>query len=735
MARKQAPDLAAPEALRVPAPVTNLYAPPSPPPIDHNLQNLGNALSAFAPSLANLGAILNKNSKKTQSELDQAAAQKFIAGHTNEEYKKAVETNAIPVYADPVANAAIQKNYGMVLGRSMVEDAINTGIKTGQIDLLDKNTNVDSIVTNASKQAIDTLNQHFPGSKYAAQGLTAIVAPLRQQLITKQQEALATDNVKQRLGVVQNTFNNIVQGAGKAGLQPDGTVSDQAATDAFNKIRQSYGELGKTLAISGRTLPPQWMDQQLMTVLANNAATNPEVVKKILSMPRKDEAGNPLPALAANPRYALQVQQIASTVNSALGKKFDTKLVNDKVQAGIQALTRQDGSIWGLHDYAYTNPYTGQHKVIAADTLKSKIMANWQTWSDQTAQQRGENSDVQFERDYNVYHQANEANPTWKAALQGVASTLSNPAALSNPATRQKAAAAGELFMKLSARDYNYVNSTMKLDQKSKAFYDAYEVARRYMGQNSDTALDTASSVVNSPENASDMNVRASQKQEIDNQVSGAYTSWWPWADKPDNLGVVKKRVGDVASVLVRIHGMDPKDAVDQAAKLIHDRSTIINGHVVTDQGYMPPKEMRQYIPKALDAFVKDQGAYNGVTDPSELSVEPAGHSGEFRIVAHGDGVPRKLFVLKDGHAVPAIITMSDLHNMQLMDRQQSDQKIINDQHQHKLSFVPAYREAQKHSAEGQKAAIDSIVHGIGVLPHEVKSLWNWATGKVREHH
>lgn len=686
MARKQVGDLASPEGLRVPGAVTDLYAPPPRPNIDNNLSNLANALTAFAPALSRFSALSAAKDKKQQSALDQAAAQKFIAGHTNEEYKAAVGDGTIPVYGDPVANGVIEKNYGMVVGKSMVQDAITSGIQSGQINLLDPNTDIDKLLTDHSKAAIEAINAHYPNSKFAATGLTSIVAPLRQSLVLQQQKALTDDNVKQRLGVVQQTFSGIIQNAGREGVQPDGTISADATEKAADNIRKSYQELGQSLAISGKTLPPQWMDQQLITELSNNASTNPEVVYSILTSKRKDENGNPLPALADNPRYAQQVQQIVAATNRAMGKKEDTQVENKLVQNGLDAIKRQDGSIWGMHDYAYTNHYTGEHKVISSSDVKKKVMANYQTWSDQTAAARNENSDVKFERDYNAYSQSNLPNPVWKQTLEGASSVFSSPTALQNPQQRQQAMQAGELWLRLSTRNFNYLQNTINTDKPSKDFYTTYEVARRYMGMNADQALDTAASAVNASENKSDLNVAAHQHQQITDAINSDFTSsvfnplsWF--SSDPSNLGQIQKRVGDVASVLVRVHGMTPENAVKNAEKLVRDRSYTINGHTVMDQGYMPPPEMKKYVGQALDQFAKQNGEYNGITGSSDLSIAPAGESGNFKIVLHdGDGIPKPLYVLKDGHAVPAIITMDDLHQLQTHDHNVTDQKIIDKQ-------------------------------------------------------
>lgn len=674
------PDIAGPEALRPPNAVTDLYAPPPRPPTDTNLHDLATSLSSFNKDLLYYGQGQIKATAKANAEADQAAANKWIAGHSTEDWKSAVASGQLPVYADPTANGVIQKDFGDRLGLD-VKNRVGQAIKSGEIDLTDPNTNIDQIVTDQSKAAIEQINARYPNSKFAASGLAQHTSSLRQELYAQQEEARTKANVEARLGVVTNTFDKIITGAGDAGRQPDGSVPPEVGQAANALIRQSYGELSKTLGIGPKGMPPAWMDKQLIGSLKNNAKDHPEVVMEILNAPRKDADGNPLPPLGANPQYANDVQDITKIAATASGAKLDTVVKNRLTTAGVESLNRQDGSYWQIHDQTYTNPITHKTVTIDAASLRKNIMAQYQTWSDNVSQARGEKPDVKFDREFSVYENANVPNPVWKHTLEGVSASLTNTSALTNPAARGQLTQAGELYMQMEAKNYPYLKNTVHLDKGAQSFYDTYSIARRYMGLNADQATDMASHAVNQP-GQTDLNVQAEQRKEIESKIDSDFSGggisnlFGLIGDgAAQNQGQLRKQLGDIAGVLVRVNGVSTKDAVENAEKLLKDRTYVVNGQAVQNNGYLPPPDMKKYVGTALQSFFDQHGTENGVDNVGQLSIKPTGE-GKFWITKNVAGWQQPLYVRDGDSAKPAVFTMSDLVGLKKQDQVKQNEEI-----------------------------------------------------------
>ncbi len=676
MARTQAPEIAGPEKLQAPNAVTDFYAPPPRPVIDNTLGDLAQALSSFNTNLQHF-AVTNR---KATSASDRAAASSWVATHTNEEVKQAVNDGKLPAYADPVANDVINKDYARRVGAD-IKAGFDADIQSGKIDLTQPDLNLDELVTAKAKDAAAVLGRIAPGSAPAAAELATHIGNLRISLQEQRQKALVAQNVDQRTGVAYNQFNEMITKGGQIGAQqsPNGFIAPEVGSAVNANIRQAYGELGKSLG-----LPPKVMDDKLFAVLKANAKEQPEIVWQVLTEERKDpKTGQSLGALKDKPEYAGQAKELIDQLLPALGKKYDTAKTNDFTTDGIARLNRQDGSYWQMHNEAYENPFTHEKKIVDVDTVRKNTLATYQSWSDRTAADRKESADTKFDREFPVYEKANLPNPVWKSTLEGVAATLTSPAALSNPAARSKLGDAGELYLGMAAKNYAYIKNTTALKPEAQNFYDVYEVARKYMGLNKDQATDTAAAAVNQREDASDLEVKAAQRREIVQKVKsdfGAGTLSWLTGSGAANLGQQQKRLTEIASVLVRVNGMSTEDAVKNAEKLLKDRSYTINGHVITDQGYLPPKEMQSTVETALKQFFDQHGTENGVSKASELSIRPDA-DGNFLITKNTGSWFSQTYKRDGDTAVPAKITMEDLYRLRAQGQQEQEQKVIEKQH------------------------------------------------------
>jgi hypothetical protein len=309
--------------------------------------------------------------------------------------------------------------------------------------------------------------------------------------------------------------------------------------------------------------------------------------------------------------------------------------------------------------------------VISVDKVKDRAVNDWLSWSKQIGESRQESPENRFQREWSVLTANNIANPAWKEMLVGPPKAFANPQALTNPINRQAAIAAGEQFMRMNELNHPYVKNTLGLDKNTLDYYQVYDAARQQLGKNPDEALDMAAAAIRTPDNENDLAVRAQRARDVEAKVKAldfgsGFWSYVPFVNSDaKNAGAVQKRILDVATLYTRIPGMSLDDAVKAAVETVKKRSTYINGHVVTDNGWLPGQQFTGNIETALSSFHKQWGDANHVAKPTDLSIEPMG-GGVFRIIDASTEGGRPLYT-KDaqGRPAPATITMPLLLGLQ----------------------------------------------------------------------
>lgn len=650
--RAQAPQLAGPEPLR-PAPLPgDTYAAPARPPIDNNLARMADALGVFNHALLQWGSSTAALERKQQHETDMAIANKTIAGYTNADYINLGKEGKLPRVLDPFARAALDKHYGYSVGEGVIQN-FTDAVKSGQLDLTNPNVNVDQMVTQSAREALDGMGA-YANNNPALAGFRERIAAGRDALLKQQQSDRAQAFLGAQIGMAREQF-------GKAFDMAQG---DRDGTQKL--VRGLYSDLGPN---SASKMPNSVLDQALLTVVKERSR-NPNSVDAalhVLYAPREAN-GKPLPALASNPKYAQEVFEIKKIALGAKSKKFDQDVETTAIKEVTDDLKRQDGSYWFRTDHTYRNPYNGETKTLSSDDIKKKAVQSYITASHTLAAVRGESDETRFERDWAYLGSADVANPEWKNRLEGSAKAFTTPAALSDPAKRADAIGAANLYLKIAERNHPYIESTLKLDSNSKDFYRVFDVAKNQLGKNDDEALDMAAHSIRTTDNKDDLAVRQARAKEVRDKVAtmnaGTGVLSYVFGTSVKNQGAVSKRVSDVASVLTRA-GLGVDDAVKAAFDSVKARTFFINGYAVPNNGFMPPPQMAPMIEQQLNKFAKDHGKEFNVTNGGQLSIEPAG-GGNFRIIKADDPIPHPLYAKdQDGHVVPALITMSMLQAIQ----------------------------------------------------------------------
>jgi hypothetical protein len=658
--RVQAPELDGPVPLRSPGVPGDTFTGAPQAPINTDLTRLADALSSFNHALSGFGTAALAQQKRQQAEIEGARANKLIAGMTRDEAIERVQNGTMPNFADPYAKGLVEGNAGQAYGERLVL-GIQDQIAAGKIDLSSREpgTNIEDILTKAANDELQNMPPWFQASKHAMAGFQKRVEGARDALMKAQMEQRQARFNREMEGVAFDQFNKMFDAS--AGQPPEAVQQ---------KLRGVYLDIGNNTFLRNDQL-----DQQLMNVLRNRAAdpNSVETVVHALGVDRVGRDGEKVPALGQNPRFAADVQQIRDIARNTLTRKYDDTVEQQAVANVKSAMERQDGSLWTMGNATYKNPYdrASPDRSVSLDKVKEKAVNDWLTWSQQTAESRRESPDNRFEREWSVLTANNIANPVWKEMLSGPPKAFANPQALTNPATRQAAIAAGEQFMRMNERNHPYVKNTLGLDKNTLDYYQVYDAARQQLGKTPDEALDMAAAAIRTPDNENDLAVRAQRAKDVEAKVKSLDfgTSFWSYLpfvnSDAKNAGAVQKRVLDVATLYTRIPGMSLDDAVKTAVETVQKRSTYINGHVVTDNGWLPPKQFTGNIEAALGDFHKQYGASNNVEKPTDLSIEPMG-GGVFRIIDAATEGGRPLYA-KDakGNVVPATITMPMLLGMQ----------------------------------------------------------------------
>lgn len=658
--RVQAPEIEGPVALQPPGLPGDTFTGAAQAPVNTDLTRLADALSSFNTNLSGFGTAAALAQKKQQAEIDGARANKMILGMTRDDAIARVENGTMPNFADPFARGMVEKFSGQSYGERTVA-GIQDMVKTGKLDLssTQPGTNIEDIITKAAQDDMQGMPQTLQQSKAAMAGYQQRIESARDALMKVQLEQRSAAFTREQEGVARGKFDEMFD-----------ITQGQPAEVTQQKLRGVYIDLNQS-----KFLKNDQLDQQLVNVLRNRAAdpNSVETVIHALGTDRVGRDGEKIPALGANPRYAADVQQIRDVARATLTKKFDDTMETQAVANVKSAMERQDGSLWTMNNATYKNPYDRGNgdRTINVDKVKQKATDDWLSWSKQTAASRGESPDLQFNREWSVLTANNVANPAWKEMLTGPPKAFANPQALTNPVNRQAAMSAGEKFMEMDTSNHPYVKNTLGLDNNTMDFYQVYSAARQQLGKSTDEALDMAASAIRTPDNENDLAVRAQRAKDVEAKVKSmdfgsGFLSYMPFVNSDaKNTGALQKRVLDVATLYTRIPGMSLDDAVKAAADTVQKRSVFINGHVLPDNGWLPPPQFKGNIETALENFHKQYGDANHVGKPTDLSIEPMG-GGTFRIIDASQEGGKPLYARDaSGRVVPATISMPMLLGLQ----------------------------------------------------------------------
>jgi hypothetical protein len=407
--RVQAPDIQGPDPLR-PAPLPGDTFTGAPRPvIDQNMARISDALGAFNQNLQQYGTVAAHLQAKQQHDLEQGYLNREILGRTPEQWLQATQKGELPAFQNPIIRGGMEKYSGGVLGDQIAQE-YSAKVKSGEINPLDEKTDVAGVITQMTQDKLHNFDGQgnpwkFANSPYALGGLKPKIDALRESAIKHQQDVQAQEFAKEQYGVAYREINSVFD-------QP--ALSQDGVQEA---VRNKYTTLGSVNPKSSLAIPPQVLDKAMIDVARERAGQGSTAANAIyaLTAERKDQQGNPLPPLDANPKYAKEVAAIRTTATNTLSNKYveDTKQL--AAQGALSALQREDGSFWKLTDATRSNEFKKvgdanfQFPVKAEDARKQAV----DMFLQQSAQQGGPPVE-QFEREYKTLANNNVVHPAWE---------------------------------------------------------------------------------------------------------------------------------------------------------------------------------------------------------------------------------------------------------------------------------------------------------------------------------
>lgn len=649
--RAQAPELPGPENLQVPQHLGDTYSSPEQPPKDTNLAQLAEALGSFNTNLQHYAIADARASKMTEKQTQQAAVENYFGTHTHDEVQKNYETGQFDGFT-PFQMGLVAKGVATQYAdtdKANIEAAIKDGtIKLTPDDPTHPPPNIEQQIMGVIGQRKDSLSDPMAYNTY----LKSMEA-YRNTLATRQVEALAGQRLQVRNDMVDRTLTSIISQDGK----PE---------DVYKTIRQAYTEMGPGSVVN---MSNAELDKRLRTVLTNNIQ-DPKTAALALHVVGQDrtdpKTGQTLPSMAQTPGAFDDTKKLVDQARTTMSGWF-TQQAKDVAAKNAEAALQAGHGAWSaMTDSPVKNPFkpdSASQEWVTADAAKKQAVQQVLADSAQQAQQNKEPADVTFNREYKLFGENGVEHPVWKNTLTDGAKSLMQSSILTDQAGQQKAIQAGELYMNLAQKNFPYAKSL--LDKQSADTWETY-AALRMAGMNPQQAIMTTSQAVGSPESDLAKEQRAHMAQAVSDKAKGlnfgqTFLSMIPgFKDTADNTSIVKQQVLNLATILTRAPGYDADKAIEQAAKVVTAHTVTINGYAVQD----PTGQVSQNKPVIeglLSQFVKQHGTETGVTDPKQLSVQPAG-GGNYYIWSKEDGVG-------PGHPVfvgekPALITGAGKGNM-----------------------------------------------------------------------
>jgi len=626
-------DLPRPDQLRPVQHTVDTFAGAEKPPIDNDMERLGKALSQFSTVMAGFARV--KEDKANDPRL--ADAYNIMSSASDPDFIKGLQEGTLPWANVPHIRSLYEADAGQRAGRAALND-VQIGAKAGTLPLVDNDGNpmdVQGIIGQRAPQYMA-----FPRSPHFMKAFQSTIEAGRNGIAEMQRSRIAEVNQDKVKTLVKSAIEDVVN------------YSAQGRDDDFlrNELNRRTELAWKVTGTRPADVDALWIGR-----LQELSKQNPDAAERLLKLDRgKGFDGQPIGALAGNPKYRKEVDEIVRSINDEREKRFDVA-ERDRLAADAQRrLEAGDGSFNALTSHAYTNPFAARdpsknaHRMISRETIQDEALARALAKSNADFRRQGLDpatspaaAETKMRREYEMFVNANRPHPEWQAALQTTGRILSNPVSLSDPKNVERVMRSYQLYHTLAGRNPAYVTETLGVGERERKFYEQLQVYQQFLGDPPQEAARKAADFVNNPPpqlTGSEVKDLRDKADRIDlNGWSLGGTARSLFGDSPQNVQTLRSQVFETAKAIAADRKVPIDKALDAAVERVKDRTVLFNGQVIPPNAHLT-KESVPYFQKRLDELFQDnkqvlENTY-GIKSGQGLSLREEGKgTGVFRVI------------------------------------------------------------------------------------------------------
>ncbi|MDX1046909.1 hypothetical protein GOL40_27025 [Sinorhizobium medicae] len=573
--RVQVRDLQSDTRLR-PTPVqSDTYAAPARLQGDQNLARLSDALGSFSNSLGNLVPVAARKNKGTEDDAYQV--QRKYAGWSPAQWNEAVVNGTVPRGAKNTEQMALSAMSGDGMAAHQIETLKKEVMTTTDWDTVD----VEAKARQMMAEGLDQYGSDKNFGKPYARRWESFIGGLGSMQESREIEKYGQQKKDSAFGHLSRLASD---SRGK------GTAQERA-----NLVLAEGKNLGKDGVL---VMENGDVDQEYLNLAARSAEDDPEFALALIDSERVGSKGEKLPSLASKRNSIDRTEAIRAVAKKAIDEKAFMAGVQEHTQAGLEALV--SGNYDAFDGDKIIQLPSGATKKYEGATLKDNVLRAYEAQSDATAKRDRETGNDRIAREERSFTMSGLKNPKVETAL-------SNLAGSADPSVLQDEEAQSKLLGKLEVYQTIRKNSASRLTAYTKEadreFAEAFFIARNDMHLDDKGALDYAISV-NSVLDKSTLPSVVYHQDEIASAVGTVMNQTYGFDPDAANYSSVHSKITKLAQHNVA-RGMEPKKAINLAAKTISSSAMMHNGVVLGNVNGAGPKDFGKMAEKAITSFLE----------------------------------------------------------------------------------------------------------------------------------
>ncbi|HWJ86589.1 MAG TPA: hypothetical protein VNS12_00785 [Pelagibacterium sp.] len=674
------------------------YARPEAPQQGNELLAFANALATISPSLNNY---LQEEGSRKQQEMEDLANRRF-AGMSFEEAQSAVEAGTIREMENPWFQAAFMKQYG----ERLAYRRINELTQAYETDFDKVGGDLDEFISTAMRADLD----QYGDNRFFVSTYNQLMQNFNARAQAGQAEYKTGLMVNETQGGVFDTFLGMTREMLAEGSTPE---------EVFNAIRGRYGENQQMLHVSFKDqdaellrvasalaeegnyemvqailrTPRRGEDGTQLGALGDNrdfAADAARILRRAetvmfdanqrvslekwleFSDAANDGRMNREELLAhheANPGAFSdeRVHALIRTNDNAVEQALEQQRRETDRLADIAAAQHSERSLlevgmeaakvgraaW-LGDTSVLTEAGGERS-ISGDQWRKLVAKEIEDSLEREVEAGRSTPEEAFGREVELLSINGLTNERWRNML-AAAPVSATVFTTSGGALPDNLAASLDLYMRLHASNprllANHIGNETNME-----FFEAYRIARTFMGQDEGQAIAIAQQATNDPDQFRGA-AFAQTALQIEQQVQGLGSEWWhvgPMRTDTRNAYAVGTEISRIANLYAAL-GLPAVNSVKEAKERFEATHTNINGWWINTSDRELPPRFGEWAGDMVNTYVQDFPDEGW--DAGELTVVPASNGTGAWMIVHGltgmpvEDVSRRYFTLEDltGH-------------------------------------------------------------------------------------